>query len=249
MVKEKRSVLLMHPVRREIYKIVSESPGSYFFEIASALELPYGTVSWHLKKLETAGLVDSIRFAGRRVFLSKGLRSEKVEKAFVVLRSSATQQVFTYILNNDQCYQAQIADYLGHHHDTIRHHIQRLKGAELISSSKKGRSVYYTLGEVGRLILNSNTEVISQAFVEHLFTTLKDGCLTPEILEHTAGKVTIRISCAGKDDVILSINLKGWEFLTNEQADEINEEIEEEVDTLKIVEDHNRRPKIVRLPD
>ena len=108
MVKEKRSILLMHPVRREIFRIVSESPGSYFFEIASALELPYGTASWHLKKLEDSGLVDTIRFAGRRVFFSKGLRSEDVEKAFVVLRSKATQQVFTYIMNNDQCYQESI---------------------------------------------------------------------------------------------------------------------------------------------
>ncbi len=242
MTKDKRSVLLMHPVRREIFRIVSESPGSYFFEIASALEMPSGTVSWHLKKLETAGLVDTMRFAGRRIFFSKGLRNPEVEKAFVVLRSSATQQVFMYILNNDQCYQAQIAEELKHHHDTIRHHIQRLKEAKLITSFKKGRSVHYTLGQIGKLILNSNTEIISQAFVEHLFEKLKDECLTPEILDHEAGRISIRISCVGKEDVTLSLNLKGWEFM--------NEELEDQDDnTLKKVEDFNRRPKIVKLDE
>ena len=93
--KEKHAALLMHPVRREIYKIVSESPGSYFFEIASALELSHGTAAWHLKKLEAANLVNTLRFAGRRVYFSKNLRTEDVEKAFVVLRSKATQQVFS----------------------------------------------------------------------------------------------------------------------------------------------------------
>ncbi|MDH5403789.1 MAG: helix-turn-helix domain-containing protein, partial [Candidatus Heimdallarchaeota archaeon] len=166
MTREKRSLLLMHPVRREIYKIISETPGTYFFEIASALELPHGTVSWHVKKLETAGLVDTMRFAGRRVFFSKALRSTEVEKAFVVLRSEPTQLVFTYVLNNSNCYQAQIAEALGHHHDTVRHHIQRLKEAKLIESIKKGRNVHYTLGEIGRLILNSNTEIISKAYIE-----------------------------------------------------------------------------------
>ncbi|MCY3410369.1 MAG: helix-turn-helix domain-containing protein [Candidatus Heimdallarchaeota archaeon] len=246
--KEKRSILLMHPVRREIFRIVSESPGSYFFEIASALELPYGTVSWHLKKLETAGLVDTMRFAGRRVFFSKGLRTEEVEKAFVVLRSEATQQVFMYILNNENCYQAQIADALGHHHDTIRHHIQRLKKAHLIDSVKRGRSVFYTLGEVGKRILNSNTEIISQAFVEHLFETLKDECLTPEILEHEEGRISIRISCPGKEDAYLDINLQGWEFTGDEDIDDLDV-LEEEKDKLVTVEDQNRRPKVVRLDD
>lgn len=245
MTKEKRSILLMHPVRREIFKIVSESPGSYFFEIASALELPYGTVSWHLKKLEMSGLVDTMRFAGRRVFFSKGLRRPEVEKAFVVLRSTATQQVFMYILNNDQCYQAQIAEDLGHHHDTIRHHIQRLKKAGLISSFKKGRSVYYTLGEIGNLILNSNTEIISKAFVEHLFETLKEECLTPEVLEHDQGKISIRISCPGKDDALLSLNLKGWEFMN----EELETDDEDNDKTVKSVEDFNRRPKVVKIED
>lgn len=260
MPKEKRSLLLMHPLRREIYRIVSESPGSYFFEIASALELPHGTVSWHLKKLEAAGLVSTMRFAGRRVFFSKALRSQAVEKAFVVLRSVATQQVFTYILNNEGCYQAQIADGLGHHHDTVRHHIQRLKDAKLVESIKQGRTVHYMLGEIGKLILNSNTEIISNAYVEYLFSKLKEECLVPEIIDHESGKITIKISCLGKDDAYLTINLKGWEFLPEEMQDEYDDEeydLNDNDEEMQIsskppvsyVEDQTRRPKVVRIDE
>jgi DNA-binding transcriptional ArsR family regulator len=243
--KEKRSILLMHPVRRDIYKIVSESPGSYFFEIASTLELPHGTAAWHLKKLEDANLVDTMRFAGRRVYFSKALRNKEVEKAFVVLRSKATRQIFTYILNNDQCYQAQIAENFDQHHDTIRHHIQRLKDTGLVESVRKGRTVHYTLGPIGTSILNSNTEVISKAFVEHLMETLKEECLTPEIIEHDRGKVTLRISCPGFDDVQLEIDLKGWEFLPEiEDEDEDTDEHK-----ISVVDDMTRRPKVTRVTD
>lgn len=257
MPREKRSALLMHPVRREIYKIVSESPGSYFFEIASALELPHGTVSWHLKKLEESELVDTMRFAGRRVFFSKALRSQEVEKAFVVLRSEATQEVFSYILNNPGCYQAEIAEALSNHHDTIRHHIQRLKEAKLIISNRKGRTVHYDLGEVGKLILDSNTEVISKAYVEHLFARLEEECLTPEVMEYENSKITIKISCPGKDDAYFTINLQGWSFLPDEDPTELLEEIaldttpslEGQRPKVSVVDDGLKRPKVVKLDD
>ncbi|MHA2090126.1 MAG: winged helix-turn-helix transcriptional regulator [Candidatus Kariarchaeaceae archaeon] len=255
MTREKRSLLLMHPVRRSIYQIVSESPGSYFFEIASALELPHGTVSWHLKKLETSGLIDTMRFAGRRVFFSKALRNEEVEKAFVVLRSDATQQVFSYVLNNDNCYQAQIADALGHHHDTVRHHISRLIKARLLEAIRKGRTVHYSLGEIGRLILNSNTEIISKAYVEYLFSRLKEECITPEVIEHGGGKLTIRISCPGKEDVYMSIELKGWQFLPSDfdglhlTSGDPDDEPETTSEEFSVVKDRSRKPKVVRYDD
>ncbi len=257
MTKEKRSILLMHPVRRSIYRIVSETPGSYFFEIASTLDLPHGTVSWHLKKLATAGLIDTMRFAGRRVFFSKALRSEAVEKAFVVLKSKATQDVFTYVLNNNNCYQAEIAEALGHHHDTVRHHVQRLKKAKLLDSVRRGRTVHYNLGEIGRLILNSNTEIISKAYVEYLFSRLKEECITPEVISYEGGKLTIRISCPGKEDAYLSIELKGWQFLPSEiDVSDRQSDVDqfypdrlenEEKNVLSVVKDKSRKPKVVRI--
>ncbi|MHA2253303.1 MAG: hypothetical protein ACXAD7_23275, partial [Candidatus Kariarchaeaceae archaeon] len=164
-----------------------------------------------------------------------------------------TQQVFTYVLNNNNCYQAEIATSLGQHHDTIRHHIQRLKQAKLIVSIRKGRTVHYTLGEIGKMILNSNTEIISKAYVEYLFSRLKEECLVPEIIEYTEGNITIKISCPGKEDAYLSIELKGWQFLPSdlEKPEEDTSELTTDDDTesdsdFQVVKDRSRRPKVVR---
>ncbi|MCH8905755.1 MAG: helix-turn-helix domain-containing protein [Candidatus Heimdallarchaeota archaeon] len=254
---DKRSVLLMHPVRRDIYRIISETPGSYFFEIASTLELSHGTLSWHLKKLEESDLVGTMRFAGRRVFFSRALRTEEIERAFLILKSSATQNVFAYVMNNPGCYQAQISEALEAHHDTIRHHIQRLKKAKLIDSIKQGRTVRYTLGEVGNIILNSNTEIISKAYVEHLFAVLKEECLIPEVIDQSDGRLTIRVSCPGKDDVFLTLELRDWEFIPENENEEEDENEDEPLDNngdaqskdIQAVGDFSRRPRIVRTED
>ena len=60
--KEKRMSLLMHPLRRNIYKLICESPGAYFFELASELSAAHGTLSWHLKMLGRAGLIQTMKF-------------------------------------------------------------------------------------------------------------------------------------------------------------------------------------------
>ncbi len=225
--KEKRAVLLMHPLRRKIYQIISESPGSYFFEIASELELPHGTVSWHLKKLADAGLVKTMRFAGKRVFFSTALRNSEIEKAFVVLRNDLTQKIFEYVINNPGCYQTQISEDLEFHHDTIRHHISRLEKTGLVQATKVGRKVHYELGSIGKQILSSNTEIISRAYVEFLFEKLKEECLHPEIIDHNENQLTIRVSCPGKDDVYFSMELKGWKFTTEEDMEEAEKEFKE----------------------
>ncbi len=249
MTKVKRSFLLMHPVRREIYKIVSESPGNYFFDIANELQLPHGTAFWHLKKLEDAGLVKSIKFAGKRLFFSTSLRGEEIEKAFVVLKSEATQHVFQYIVDNEGCYQAQISEALQNHHDTIRHHIQRLIDANLIRSEKKGRNVFYYISEIGTKILSSTTEIISQAYVDHLFEILEDECLYPEVIDKTHNKLTIRISCIGKDDVYFSLELKGWTMMEKTvEVDEEDDVLELDKPVIAEVEELSR-PKIARIED
>jgi DNA-binding transcriptional ArsR family regulator len=241
----------MHPIRRNIFRVVSERPGNYFFDIANALELPQGTAFWHLKKLEEAGLVKSLRFAGKRIYYSAGLRGETVEKAFVVLKSSATQAVFQYIVNNEGCYQAKIADALKNHHDTIRHHINRLEEAGLIMSYREGRNVYYKLDQLGKDIITSNTEMISRSFIEHLFNVLTDECLYPDIVEKSPNSVTIRISCVGMDDVYFSLELKGWEFVNDFDPDGLPDDMieDDEVQKPKVssVEPSLSKPKVERL--
>ncbi|MDH5403155.1 MAG: hypothetical protein OEY49_11735, partial [Candidatus Heimdallarchaeota archaeon] len=86
-----------------------------------------------------------------------------------------------------------------------------------------------------------------------LFSRLKEECLTPEVVEQKEGKITIKISCLGKDDAYITINLQGWTFLPEEitknklSIDEFDGNLSKE--KISVVDDKNRRPKIVRFKD
>ena len=88
----------MHPIRLEIYKFVSETPGSHLYEIIDNLEIPQGTITWHLRKMSESGLIDTVKIGGRRAFFSKALRGVDTEQAFAMLKSNKAKEIFLYIL-------------------------------------------------------------------------------------------------------------------------------------------------------
>lgn len=221
----------MHPIRLEIYKFVSETPGSHLFEIVNNLEIPQGTISWHLRKMSESGLIDTVKIGGRRAFFSKALRGVNVEQAFAVLKSENAKEIFLYIVRNSSCYQTEIAKDFELHHDTVRHHCERLESVSLIETFREGRLLRHQVGEIGKKILTSNIELISHAYIYHLRTVLEEECLTPIIEEYSEDSLSMRISCVGYDDVTLELKLKDWEFI-QEIAEGEDDEIIEERDEL-----------------
>ena len=211
-VKEKRLTLLLHPLRREIYRLVCETPGVYFFELSSVLTAPHGTINWHLRKLEESQLIKSTKFGGKRVYFSRTLRSEEVEKAFVVLKHSTARKIFAHILNNEGVHQTQIARALEIHHDTVRHHTERMQTAFLIEKYKVGRKSCYKLGEIGLKLQEESINTISNTYVAALMDILEENCLHPEIEEVTKDYLKVRIECPGKEDAMFTISLSQWTF-------------------------------------
>ena len=227
-VKEKRLTLLLHPLRRELYRLVCETPGVYFFELSSALTAPHGTINWHLRKLEEALLIKSTKFGGKRVYFSRTLRSEDVEKAFVVLKHSTARKVFAYILNNEGTHQTQIAKAIGIHHDTVRHHTERMVIAKLIEKFNVGRKSCYKLAEVGLKLQEESINTISNTYVAALMDILEENCLHPEIEEVTKDHLTVRIECPGSTDATFTINLSQWTFDEEWEVETTLEEVKKE---------------------
>ncbi|NHJ40817.1 MAG: helix-turn-helix domain-containing protein [Asgard group archaeon] len=220
---EKRLSLLMHPMRREIYQLVCETPGSYFYEIVSALAAPQGTLSWHLRMLEKDGLIKSAKFGGKRLFFPKMLRSESAEKAFAILKNDTAAKVFDHIINNPGCYQTEIADKIGIHHDTVRHHITRLAEADLIEIIRDGRTVKYFPGELGKELINGSLNVLSERYIGFLLDKLEEGCMTPEVVERDMHSISLRIECPNSEDIYMKIELGPWETRTTDEEIDGNE--------------------------
>ena len=211
--KQKRMALLLHPFRRELYQVLCSNPGTYLLELVDILESPLGTLTWHLRILEREGLVKSIKFAGKRLYFPKMLRSQEAEMAYLTMRSDTAQKVFAFVVNNAGCYQEQMAESLGVHHDTVRWHVSRMEDVGLIKVVREGRKKRHHLAELGESLMKGSLNMITEAYVMFLMEKLEDGCLNPQIIETTPEHVTIRIDCPERGkDCFITINLKDWEF-------------------------------------
>jgi len=208
---QKRLALLLHPMRRNLYEVLCENPGTYLLELVDILESPLGTLSWHLRVLEREGLINSTKFAGKRIYYPKMLRSTDAEKAYLTMRSDTAQDIFAYIVNNPGCYQREMAQAIEVHHDTIRWHVSKMQEVGLVKVKKEGRRKNHYLDDLGDALLRGSLNTITKAFVMFLMEKLEDGCLNPEIKESSKDRVTIRIDCPDEGkDCFLTIDLNEW---------------------------------------
>jgi len=227
--KQKRMALLLHPFRRELYEVLCSNPGTYLLELVDILESPLGTLTWHLRILEREGLVKSIKFAGKRLYYPKMLRSEEAEMAYLTMRSDTAQKVFAFVVNNEGCYQEQMAENLGVHHDTVRWHVSRMEKVGLIKVVREGRKKRHYLADLGAALLKGSLNTITEAYILFLMEKLEDGCLNPQIKETTPDHVTIRIDCPERGkDCFITINLTDWEFQVVEDDEEESENEDDE---------------------
>ncbi len=209
----KRLSLLLHPFRKDLYQVLCENPGTYLLELVNLLESPLGTLTWHLRMLQREGLIKSTKFAGKRLYYPKMLRSQEAEMAYLTMRSETAQQIFTHIVNNPGCYQEQLAEERGVHHDTIRWHVDKMIEAGLVRVEREGRKKKHYLARLGEALLAGSLNTITEAFVIFLMDKLEEGCLNPEIKEKTSERVTIRIDCPERgNDCFITINLTEWQF-------------------------------------
>ncbi len=227
--RQKRQTLLLHPFRRDLYQVLCENPGTYLLELVDILESPLGTLTWHLRILEREGLVKSIKFAGKRLYYPKMLRSREAEMAYLTMRSDTARKVFAYVVNNPGCYQEEMAESLGVHHDTVRWHISRMEDVGLVRVEKHGRKKKHYLAELGEALMQGSLNTISEAYVLFLMEKLEDGCLNPEIRESSPEQILIRIDCPDRGkDCYIRINLREWQFDFTDEDNDSDYEIESE---------------------
>ncbi len=139
-----RSELLENDKRRAIYEKISEDPGINLRALADELDLAWGTLLHHLRKLEDNHLVTSQRYGKyRRFFLNGSTYNEEEQARLAALSTPSTARVAEYILDNPGASQSEIGDAIGVTASTILFHVRRLKDVELVEEERDGRYVHY----------------------------------------------------------------------------------------------------------
>lgn len=212
---EKNRLYLIHPTRLNIYKVICESPGTYFYRLMSEIprytqKISSATLIYHLQKLKDANLIDTAKIDGKRIYYPKNLRDIEIERAYMLLKNKNALRIFLYIINHENAFQNEIAKVLNLHHDTVAYHTSHLCDAGLIVRYKDGKFIRFKVGPLGLKILEGSINIITEDYIQFILSKLSDSCHFPEVIERTRNKLTIRVVCPDEDDIELTIELSDF---------------------------------------
>lgn len=133
--------------RRRIYQLVKDQPGIHMREIGRQLEMPMGTLEYHLHYLTKAELL-AIREEGRytRYFVTHEMdRREK--DVLSLVRQETPRRVIVHVLQHPGSSHGEILEHFDMSASTLSFHLKKLLEGGLLEKQKQGRSNLYTVAE------------------------------------------------------------------------------------------------------
>lgn len=149
-----RENALDNPQRRKILRFVKRNPGLHFREILRRVPLTRGTLDYHMKTMESVGLLKTISGRGRvHYFVAGAPYSAEEETLITVLRNGSLRRIITEIYLNQGAYNEEIAEDVGLSGATVREHVRYLEDLGVVIAERDGRCVRYTLaGNYSRIL-------------------------------------------------------------------------------------------------
>lgn len=187
---EARESLLMHPQRRELFRLLCLRPCSTAGELARFAGLSSNAARWHLERLATAALV--VRDP-ESTFYPKGFIDPADGPLFRVLAEGGTRDVYRAVLEAPGSTQREIAEGLGVSRQSVFKSANHLEGHKLVTSIEDGRfRRYYPTGLLFQR--RESHRPRARAFADALVKQLQVGGLTPHVLRRTDRQLLVRIA-------------------------------------------------------
>ncbi len=131
--------------RRRIYQYIFENPGVHYREIARNLNIPFGSLDYHLSYLSRHGMVTILKDGGyTRYYARKDVDARK-KNILSVLRHELPRAIVLFLMKNGGARHKEITEAFNVSGATISYHLKRMleKGILLVEGS--GREHFYTV--------------------------------------------------------------------------------------------------------
>lgn len=124
--------LLDHERRERVVQLVRERPGIGPSDVANALGTGWGVTSYHLDRLERAGLVTSQRVGQHRCYFLPGAVPRDQQRTVGLFRGDTTRRLAEHVRAKPGLTQSQICAELGLSASAASKQISRLEAAALV---------------------------------------------------------------------------------------------------------------------
>lgn len=132
-----RDDVLRHPARARVLEAVRARPGTETRGLAHAAAMNEGTLVYHLRALETAGFVKSLRVGRERVWF-EAAATKPDASALAALQAPARESLLAAITRTPGLTQAELARALAMPRTTCHHHVAHLRDAGLVECRRDG---------------------------------------------------------------------------------------------------------------
>ncbi len=128
--------------RKNLIKFILESPGIHHNELLRECNIQKGQLQWHLDVLLKYNIIRKERFGQYSVYFPLMNSIETLESFENGLaKSETTTKVFKLIQKNPGITSSEISDNINLARNTVKYHIDKLSGNDLILFKKKGRKI------------------------------------------------------------------------------------------------------------
>ncbi|MEA3201981.1 MAG: hypothetical protein QOE90_3409 [Thermoplasmata archaeon] len=144
--------------RRRIYQHLQKFPGAHMREIGRELEIPMGTLEYHLHYLVKADLLTTRMDARYTRYFATGELSRREKDVLAVLRQKVPRQIAAFLLLNPAASHGQILTQFALSASTLSFHLKKLVTNGIVAQEKSGRENLYRVIE---------PELVARVLIQH----------------------------------------------------------------------------------
>lgn len=138
--------------RRRIYRIVDENPGIHFRALLDRLDYAQGTLQYHLRKLQTDGLVEASDDGRYTRYYAAGGLDEADQTVMNALRREYSRRILAHLVADGPLTTTALAERIDKSRSTVSWHLSKLADAGLVTKERDGRSVHYALADPDQVV-------------------------------------------------------------------------------------------------
>jgi DNA-binding transcriptional ArsR family regulator len=183
---------LMHPVRMALFSRTTFRPCSGLRSLARSADVSAPVAARHLGRMESAGLVESIRLGNKKIFSALGMVEPVDAAIFSLLSEDAPRKALRQVVLGNTPNQRALSRKLRTYQQEAALVLSKLVGAGLLDARKAGREVRYT-PSVKLLAIAEAYEKREPEFRARLLSALETDGVVPRVVGRKACSLLVEV--------------------------------------------------------
>ncbi|MFO8110128.1 MAG: winged helix-turn-helix transcriptional regulator [Thermoplasmata archaeon] len=123
--------------RKKIYEAIKDNPGTHLRKLDRILDMPLGTIRYHLRVLDKRSLIVSKKEGKYKRFYVRGEIDTTDKNRLAVLRKEFPRTIILYLLEFPGSTHKEISEVMDVAPSTLSYHLKKLVDEDMITASQR----------------------------------------------------------------------------------------------------------------